>query len=70
MGQWPYRMSVRDQIWQARFEISDLSYLHIHANMVPYDGLRGHYSIQTASEAKSDLRLKLVTIITYETKVI
>ena len=41
-----------------RFEISDLNYLHIHvhiAYMVPFDGLWGHYSLQTASEVKSDL---------------
>ena len=41
-----------------RFEISDLNYLDIHvhiAYMVPYDGLWGHYSLQTASEVKFGL---------------
>ena len=27
--------------------------------MVPYGGLRGHKSLQTASEVKSDLRIKI-----------
>ena len=42
-----------------RFEISDLNFIHIHvhfAYMVPYGSLRGQYSLQTASEVKSDLR--------------
>ena len=40
-----------------RLEISDPYYLYINmhiAYMVPYDGLWGHYSLQTPSDANSD----------------
>ena len=50
-GQWHYRTSVAKS--SLGFEISDLSYLYIHVrivDMVPYSGLRGHCSLQTASE--------------------
>ena len=59
-GQWHYRTSVAKS--SLGFEISDLSYLYIHVHivyMVPYSGLRGHYSLQTASEVKSDLRFEI-----------
>ena len=41
-----------------RLEISDPYYLYINmhiAYMVPYDGLWGHYSLQTASEVTYEL---------------
>ena len=56
-GQWPYRTSVG-----LRFEIGDLNYLHIHVDIaykVRYDGLWGHYSLQTALEVKCDLRFEI-----------
>ena len=41
-----------------RFETSDVNYLDIHVHidyMDPFDNLRGHYSLQIASEVKFGL---------------
>ena len=48
---------------KGRFEISDLNYLYVHVHIAymawPFDGLGGHYGLQTASEVRSDLRFEI-----------